>query len=73
MRFERNDREIRSICGVKHSDKVSMDSLRKTFAITQIKTLLRSTRLRCSGMLPVVMARLFKCGRETGVMPFRMT
>ena len=58
-RLERNDRAmLRWICGVKISDRVSLDSLYQRLGIAPLTTLLRSRRLRCLGMSGVVMAGL---------------
>ena len=49
-RLERNDRAVlRWICGVKISDRVSVDSLYQRLGIAPLTTLLRSRRLRWFG------------------------
>ena len=49
-RLERNDRAmLRWICGVKISDRVSVDSLYQRLEIVPLTTLLRSRRLRWFG------------------------
>ena len=49
-RLERNDRAmLRWICGVKISDRVSLDSLYQCLGIAPLTTLLRSRRLRWFG------------------------
>ena len=49
-RLERNDRAmLRWICGVKTSDRVSLDSLYQCLGIAPLTTLLRSRRLRWFG------------------------
>ena len=49
-RLERNDRAmLRWICGVKISDRVSLDSLYQRLGIAPLTTLLRSRRLRWFG------------------------
>ena len=49
-RIERNDRAmLRWICGVKISDRVSLDSLYQRLGIASLTTLLRSRRLRWFG------------------------
>ena len=49
-RLERNDRAmLRWICGVKISDRVSLDSLYQRLGIAPLATLLRSRRLRWFG------------------------
>ena len=49
-RLERNDRAmLRRICGVKISDRVSLDSLYQRLGIAPLTTLLRSRRLRWFG------------------------
>ena len=49
-RLERNDQAmLRWICGVKFSDRVSVDSLYQCLGIAPLTTLLRSRRLRWFG------------------------
>ena len=49
-RLERNDQAmLRWICGVKFSDRVSVDSLYQSLGIAPLTTLLRSRRLRWFG------------------------
>ena len=49
---------LRWICGVKTSDRLSMDSLYKCLGIAPHTILLRWRRLRCLGTLPIVTTAL---------------